>query len=286
MNEAKVSVIMPCFNDGKYIGDAIDSILRQTYPRWDLIIVDDGSTDEATVAFLGRIHDPKVQVLRKPNGGVSSARNHGIRQTDAEYILPFDADDIAESNYLEKAVATLESDPAIGVVSCHERFFPGTQFDKTLRVWEPKGGGVENFLLTSNANANSVMRRRCWQEAGGYDERLPSHEDWAFWLKVVSLGWQISVVPEVLLHYRRSEASKFTKNVRNRPQFVKHIVEDNIDVFRQHVAFCLARKEEEILEMKDAHRVRVEKIRKSRECQIGRALLWPWRKFREAIGRS
>ncbi len=125
--QVKVSVIIPCFNDGKYIDEAVDSILAQTYQDFEIIIVNDGSTDEFTNNLLKNYKKPRTSVLCKTNGHLSSARNHGIKNSNAEYILPFDADDIFEPTYLEKAVDILDKNPEIGVVTCDIRLFENAQ---------------------------------------------------------------------------------------------------------------------------------------------------------------
>lgn len=277
MDNPKVSVIIPCYNDGKYIDGAIKSIVSQTYPNCEIIVVDDGSTDTYTIEKLNNLNYPGTRVLRQENGGVSTARNYGIRQSHAKYILPFDADDIFENTFIEEAVNMLENNDSIGVVTCYERLFPNDNFDKTVNIFKPEGGGVENFLLKSNALSNSLIRYQCWEEVGGYDEKLLSHEDWDFWIKVTSRGWQVYTIPEVLFHYRRAKKSKYRKYVHKKPEFVKRIVENNIEVYKEHVVTCLYEKEKEIRQLIETHRQTRNKLTKSLTYIVGYKITYPLR---------
>jgi glycosyltransferase involved in cell wall biosynthesis len=282
-NKPKVSVIIPCHNDGKYIDYAIRSIVKQTYHDWEIIIVDDGSTDLYTIDKLKNLNYPKTTVLRKNNGGVSSARNYGIRHSKAEYLLLLDADDSFKSTFIEKAVRILDNNEAIGVVSCYERFFREDNFENTVRVHHPKGGGVENFLTENNANGNSLIRYQCWRDVGGYDEKLPSHEDWDFWIKVTSKGWLVYTIPEVLFHYRRAKKSKHNKNVHRKPDFVKRIVENNIDVYRENVVTCLYEKEKEIQQLKEDLKKYKKQVKSSSPYIVGYYVSYPFRKIKKVV---
>lgn len=283
MKNTKVTVIIPCFNDGKYIDDAIQSIIHQTYKDWELIVVDDGSTDTYTIEKINKLDYPKTKVLRKENGGVSTARNFGIKRSKSEYILLLDADDLFENTFMEKAVDILDSDKKIGVVSCYERFFYEDDFNNTILIWEPKGGGVENFLLESNASSSSLIRYQCWRDVGGFDEKLPSHEDWDFWIRVTSKGWMVYTMPEILFHYRRSKKSKYKQNVHRKPEFVKRIVENNADVYKEHVVTCLYEKEKEIVRLKEEASSKRETIKKSYPYIVGLYITYPFMLLKKAI---
>ena len=118
-----VSVVMPCYNDGDYILDAVNSIKMQSYPQIELIIIDDGSDDEKTADILKMVNYRNLKVLRTNHLRPAGARNYGIKEASGKYILPLDADDTIESSYIEKAVIELESDSNIGIVYCHADLF-------------------------------------------------------------------------------------------------------------------------------------------------------------------
>ena len=119
----KVSVIIPCYNLGEYIDEAVESVINQTYQDLEIIIVNDGSTDELTNHLLSGYTRPKTRVLITPHQGVAAARNTGIKESQGEYILPLDADDKIGIGYVDEAVKILDSDSSVGIVYCDAVFF-------------------------------------------------------------------------------------------------------------------------------------------------------------------
>jgi glycosyltransferase involved in cell wall biosynthesis len=112
----QVSVIIPCYNQGRYLDDAITSVLVQTYQNFEILIVDDGSTEPETIEILQDYQQPKTRIIRTENQGVATARNLGIAQAQGTYILPLDADDKIADSYLEKAVTLLEGNEQLGAL--------------------------------------------------------------------------------------------------------------------------------------------------------------------------
>jgi glycosyltransferase involved in cell wall biosynthesis len=119
----KVSVIIPCYNQGKYIDEAVDSVLSQTFLDYEIIIVNDGSTDALTNSILKNYNKPKTKVIHTLNNGVSAARNIAIDNSQGEYILPLDADDKIAKDFIELAVNIIESRPDIKIVYSEVKFF-------------------------------------------------------------------------------------------------------------------------------------------------------------------
>ncbi|MCI5167028.1 MAG: glycosyltransferase family 2 protein, partial [Candidatus Electrothrix sp. GM3_4] len=117
----RVSVVIPCYNQGSFIDETIHSVLAQTWQYFEIIVVNDGSTDPFTVNHLQQLNFPKTRVLHTENQGLSSARNNGIREAQGEYILPLDADDRIGPTYLEQAIRLLDADPELGIVYCKAR---------------------------------------------------------------------------------------------------------------------------------------------------------------------
>lgn len=248
MNRKKdlVSVIIPYYNHGTYVLEAIDSILTQTYRNFEILLVDDGSDDPASLEVLAAIDIPEVTICRKPNGHLSSARNHGIRLSRGEMILTLDADDRFGPTFLEKAVPILQADERLGVVTCHVVRFDS---DRGLndQIWRPKGGGLMNFLVENNCCGNSLFRYACWVDAGGYDEKLRGFEDWDFWLSVTEKGWQIYTIPEVLFYYRDLPQSLLRSAHLNRAQLMRSLMENHLETYQTHVVHVVS----EVLRMKD-----------------------------------
>jgi glycosyltransferase involved in cell wall biosynthesis len=117
----KVSVIIPCYNLGEYLDEAVGSVLSQTYQGFEILVVDDGSTEPATRALLADYRRPDTRVIHAAYGGLAAARNLGIASAAGEYLCALDADDRLDPTYFEKAVPVLDADPSIGFVSCFRR---------------------------------------------------------------------------------------------------------------------------------------------------------------------
>ena len=194
----KVSVIIPCYNAGEWIDEAVDSILAQTYKDYEIIIVNDGSSDPLTQEKLRSYESSSIQVIHQKNKGLAGARNTGIRSARGEYILPLDADDMFAPTYLEKSVSIMERNPSIGVVTCWVKKFgeqKGTiQYPKKVNQW--------SILISTHTIGTSLFRKACWEEVSGYDEQAPGAEDWEFWIRVLAKGWQRYAIQEPLFRYR------------------------------------------------------------------------------------
>lgn len=208
---SKVSVIMPCYNDGAYIEEAMASVYAQTYKDIELIIIDDGSDDERTLEILSRISNVNTKILRTERLRPAGARNAGISQATGKYILPVDSDDIIESDYVEKAVNILEKNDQIGVVYCYADLFG----EKSGR-WDLPNYSLEKMLLDNIVFVTSLFRKEDWEKVGGFHTNMHhGMEDYDFWLSILELGREIYQIPEVLFHYRIKPTSRTTEFVSN-----------------------------------------------------------------------
>lgn len=202
----KVSIVLPTYNRAYCIQRAVDSVLRQTWPEWELIVVDDGSTD-ATEEIMGGFAalDGRVRYYRqRDNRGVSAARNEGIRQARYEYIAFQDSDDVWRADKLEKQMRLFEENPKIGLVYCAIR---GTKQDGSpVRIPDASmekqflQGDLYRLLLQGNVIdcPTAVMRRECTLKCGGFDETLSCLEDWELFLRIAAV-YQIGYVDEALV---------------------------------------------------------------------------------------
>jgi glycosyltransferase involved in cell wall biosynthesis len=197
--DPRVAVVITCYNLGRYLDEAVQSVLGQTLRDFEIVIVDDGSDEPETVRLLERYARPQTRVIHSPNRGLSAARNLGIRETTGEYICALDADDILESSCLEKSVRALDEDPRLAFVSHWVRAFGDEAFE-----WRPDRCDLASLLDQNTVNSAAVVRREIVAAVGGFDETLTrGFEDWAFWLDVVSRGFPGAIIPEVLFRYRR-----------------------------------------------------------------------------------
>lgn len=204
MKDPKVTVVIPCFNHGQYLGEALQSVREQTVPALEVIIVDDGSTDAGTLRILDEIAAGGVKVMRRENGGPSAARNTGIGVARGEYILPLDADDRISGQFLERTTPLLDADPAIGIVHPQTLLFGDDEGPYALPAYDFPGILVGNMIVNT-----SLFRRADWARAGGYDEAMRrGWEDWDFWLSLLALGRRVAHAPGAVLHYRKRAGSR------------------------------------------------------------------------------
>jgi glycosyltransferase involved in cell wall biosynthesis len=193
-----VSVVIPCFNQGQFLREAVASVLGQSFADFEIIVVDDGSTEERTIELLQNFAREKTRVIHTANHGLAAARNNGIAVAEGRYILPLDADDRIEATYLEKAVAVLDGDPEIGIVYCQARLFGAVDSD-----WDLPDYSLERMLVDNIIFCSACYRRDDWLAAGGYDPgMIYGWEDYEFWLSLIEKGRKVVRLPETLFYYR------------------------------------------------------------------------------------
>lgn len=203
-----VSVIMPCYNDGAYIRAAVDSVRAQTYPALELVIIDDGSDDSETLNILSQLEAEGGTVLLRTNRlRPAGARNAGIAAASGYYILPLDADDRIEANYIEQAVAIAESNNNVGIVYCYADLFG----ERSGR-WELPDYSFDAMLLDNIIFVTALFRKEDWETVGGFRTSMKyGMEDYDFWLSILELGREIIQIPQVLFHYRIKPTSRTTE---------------------------------------------------------------------------
>lgn len=203
MNVPKVSVIIPCYNQGQYLAESIGSVLASGYDDVEIIVLDDGSTDPETCRILDRLDYPKTSLIRQENRGLAAARNRGIAGATGRFILPLDADDRIGPEYLGQAVAALQADPQLGIVYCRAE-----RFGAESGPWRLAPASRVRMMLGNVIFCSALYRRDDWQMVGGYDELLRrGWEDWDFWLSLLELGRTVRCLPLVGFFYRKHPAS-------------------------------------------------------------------------------
>ena len=237
---ALVSVIMPCYNDGAYIQEAVDSVKRQTYPAIELIVIDDGSNDPATRQALEQLDFPRLKRLHTRRLGPAGARNAGIREAEGEYILPLDADDTIDPTYIEKAVQAMLDHPQVGIVYCQADLF-GEQTGQ----WVLPRYALEYELVDNCIFVTSLFRKRDWEKAGGFCETFKAGmEDYDFWLTLLANGCEVVQLEETLFHYRIKPQSRSTSFIHD-PAAVQETYRElyfrHRDFYAQHMdLYCVA----------------------------------------------
>jgi len=207
-----ISVIIPAHNVARFVGRTLDSVLKQTHHALDIVVVDDGSTDN-TAAIVQDIagRDPRVRLLRSKKLGVSAARNLAITQARAQLIAPVDADDIWHPDKLTRQLAVMRTgSDRLGLVYCWSR-----GIDDNDRVILPswndsavRGDVLEDIVIRGIAGNGStpLIRRRFIEEVGGYDTTATLSEDWKFYTALAGVC-EFDVVPQYLVGYRLHEDS-------------------------------------------------------------------------------
>lgn len=199
-----VSIIIPCFNDGKFLVESVGSAERCQSETREIIVVNDGSTDEETLSILKEVESRGHQVTHQRNCGLASARNHGVGLAHGRYILPLDADNRVRPEYLEKGIEILDQRPEIDVVYGDAQLFGS----KTGRLFVPEFN-LCRLLEWNYIDACALFRRSAWLRCGMYDEKMPSmgYEDWDLWCRIALSGGQFHHINEVLYEYRTRPGS-------------------------------------------------------------------------------
>lgn len=208
----------------------MNSILAQTFSDFEIIIVNDGSTDATTNALLERYSRPKTTVIHTENQGVCAARNTAIKAAAGKYILPLDADDKIEPTYLEKAVNVFDNHPETGVVWCKADFF-GTQKGE----WDLKPFSLKQIMNNGCVFVTAMFRKSDWERVGGYNVNMVhSLEDWDFWLSFVEQGLSFYQIPEILFHYRQHAVSRTTQANGKDTESCKSIILHHLNLYAAH----------------------------------------------------
>lgn len=201
-----VSIITPAWNAAPFITETVDSVLAQTFPDWELLVVDDGSTDETAAiveAFARR--DSRIRLLRQGNAGPSAARNHGMREARGRFLAFLDSDDTWAPRFLQAQLEVFERYPDTGLVTANGCFLGGPFDGQPKRPITPGYPLLPLSELIANESAVFIMtvfRREVFERTGGFDEQQWRSEDYDFWLRAASLGFIFRRNPEPLAWYR------------------------------------------------------------------------------------
>ena len=202
MKSGLVSVIIPAYNQGCYLDKAVQSVLGQTYPNFEIIIVDDGSTDN-TASIGCSYNAPHIHYVRQENQGLPAARNTGLRYAQGEFVSYLDSDDLFLPDKLKLLMEAFEVRPDLGFVA--GQAIPINETDQPLgKMYDsPVPQPLEELLLGNPLHVGSVLVRRAWQDrAGEFDTSLRSYEDWDMWLRLALLGCQMGWVAQPVSLYR------------------------------------------------------------------------------------
>lgn len=234
----EIEAVVTSYNQGTMLEEAVRSLWAQTLRPARILVVDDGSTEERSLAVLDRLPaDPRctapVQILRRANGGVSAARNTGIREARAPLVLVLDGDDRLGPRYIERVLPLLQADSGMVAASAWMR-----TFGVLNAVVRPGGGKIQDFLARNGCPATHILRRAAWEKCGGYDETMRSgFEDWDFFLGLLETApdAHIGIVPEPLIDYRTAPASSNIKSMEKRLALIRYLIRKHRAAYQAHV---------------------------------------------------
>jgi len=235
------TVVIPCFNHGEFLLAAVASVEDSEEAVFELLIVNDGSTDPFTMEVLERLRAGGYRVLDQPNRGAGAARNAGIRASRGLYILPLDADNRIRPSYLRRAAEIFAASPAVGVV-----YGDAALAGDHSGLWRMPEFDLEEMATGNRIDACGAFRREVWDECGGYDEDMQlGWEDWDFWLSVTERGWPFVHIPEVLFDYRLRSESMSPSGARQdgRRQMLEVIIAKHPDIFQSRLPRMFAEKD-------------------------------------------
>jgi glycosyltransferase involved in cell wall biosynthesis len=203
-----VSVIIPAYNAMTYLPETVESVLRQSFTDFEVLIIDDGSCDRIG-QWAAQIQDPRVRLISQENQGASGARNTGLAQAQGKYIAFLDADDLWEPTKLKKQVCCLEHNPALGLVYTWTALIDRAG-KPTGRVFASHAAGdVWEQLIQHNiieCGSSPMIRRCCFETVGVFDRNLLAVEDWDMWIRIAS-NYPFAVIAQPLTYYRQLPSS-------------------------------------------------------------------------------
>ena len=275
--DALVTIITPYYNAGKYFEQTFNSVINQTFPWFEWIIIDDGSTDSESLGMLDKFKnmDIRIKVYHKKNGGPSSARNYAIEKMSTDIYVTVDSDDLISPQYLEYGYFGLFFNPDIDF--CYTW---STEFETQEYLWKKKFNAEElktyNFLLVA-----AFIRKSAWKDAGGYKiEKWAYNEDWRFWLDMLSVHKRPACLGGYFYWYRRRDTGRLAsiKQDENKTAFDKMIIEkaaETVDTSIQAIEYPVSKtkypfRQPQFLSLGDKYKIHKEK------GKIRLLMLIPW----------
>jgi glycosyltransferase involved in cell wall biosynthesis len=211
MEEVLISVVIPCYNHGAYLWEAIRSVESAGFPTFEIIIVDDGSTDPETRKVALEVQAAGYHIILQNNQGVAASRNNAIRLAKGKYIIPLDADNRLLKPYFFKGVEILETQPEVGVV-----YGDAVIIGEKSGDWKNHSLVLEEMLFENYIDTCTIIRKSMWEQVGGYDSKapVPTRQDYIFWLDCLRFDWKFAYLPEYCFEYRFLDGSEVRKYAR------------------------------------------------------------------------
>ena len=217
-NQERVSVIIPTYSRADYLIQSLESVLAQTYRNLEVIVVNDGSTDETKTKLEPYLN--RISYFEKSNGGKSSALNLGLKHISGDYVWVFDDDDVALPELVESHLSVFESQSEVDFVYSGYAFFEGKDSNNVIETVEARSqhpdGEMVGELLNGNfiSGVSVVVRRQCFDRVGIYDERLIRAQDYDMWIRLARAGYKAGVIQEPLVRVRKHDGLRGSEKDR------------------------------------------------------------------------
>lgn len=270
INNPIISVIVPCYKQAQYLPEALESVWKQTYENWECIIVDDGSPDDtADIALNFCLKNKRFKYLKKENGGLSSARNAGIKEAAGSLILPLDADDRIHKDYLQLAVESFSKNNTLDLVYCKADFFG----EKTGE-WILEPYTYDKLLSNNLVFCSAVFKKQDFIKTNGYNENLKNgFEDWDLWIRMLKPTSKVFQLPKTLFYYRIKKQSMFQQLIEAEYKQIKwDVLLSCNNIYRKHLPPPM----DLYSEIEQLHGI-VKFYQQSKEYRLGRFLFTPFR---------
>lgn len=226
-----VSIITPCYNGSRFISQTINSVISQSYQKWEMIVIDDGSTDNsAEIVREFCAHEPRVRLICQANGGSANARNHGIREAQGQYIALLDADDLWKTDFLSEQIAFMKEKDTLCVYSSYERIDEDSRECLSPLICKPsityKDMLVRNYVGCLTGLYDCSKNGKIFL----HEELKSIRDDYAYWLDVVKISGIAYGNQKVLAKYRvlqNSTTGKKKKLIKAQYKFYRNYLKLN-----------------------------------------------------------
>jgi glycosyltransferase involved in cell wall biosynthesis len=271
-----VTVCVPHYNLGRYLGETLAALAAQTYPHLEVLVIDDGSTDPDSWTEFERMQHryPQFRFFRQDNSGIGATRNRGLKLARGEYFVPVDADNLPRPDMIERFVAAIERQPEVAALTCYFLAFCASADiarGNFLYACRPTAGpAVLASLRNVYGDACAIYRTAVFRAVGGYEtDRDTSFEDWEAFVKLVGAGQRVEVIPDHLFHYRHLQTgfSRTTDAHANRERVLRQ--------FSRLEQLPVAERELLWASLAGLHR-RVEELTARQRCLRYRVVDWLW----------
>jgi len=233
------TIVIPCFNYGRFVGEAAASALRQRDADVDVVIVNDGSDDGESPQACQACAGDRVRVIHQENRGLPAARNAGARLARGEFVAFLDADDWIEPQFVARLAAALAAaGPDASHAYCQERLV-----ELGTGIWAVPDWDPVLMMITNLHPVTALVKRDRFERVGGFDESMrEGYEDWDLWLKFVEQGWRGVRVREPLFVWRRhSHSTMITQAVPRHEQLFRRLKDNHRDLYRRHADMLIER---------------------------------------------